>query len=162
MAMENYWIYKADGTIQCLEEPIAISLEEMAKELITALGNDCIVQQRKLHIPTVKMCRVPTGALNAYELTPAAFEMWEKGISGKMDFEQLNPALIPRNQEDDYSRSAASDMAKSQPDRIDDLPGHLLRTYKTGDPITMDYRPSRFNVETSHLDIGVIVKVWFG
>jgi hypothetical protein len=162
MVMENYWVYKQDSTIQCWEEPIAISLDEMAKELITILGDNSIVKRRKLHIPTVKMCGVPTGALNAYELSPAAFNLWENGTVGKLGFEQLNPGLIPRDREDKDVSSASGDIDKLQPDRINELPGHLLRAYKTGDPITMDHRPSRFNVETSHLINGMIVRVWFG
>jgi hypothetical protein len=160
--MENNWIYKADGTIQCQAEPKAISLEDMAQELIKIFGEESIVQQKKLHIPTVKMCGVPTGAINAYELTPKDYYEWEHGIVGKLGFQELDPDLIPQTEDENDLTPALDAMNKPNPQGIGELPGHLMRTYNTGDPITMDYRPSRFNIETASFSDKTIVSVWFG
>lgn len=160
--MENNWIYKADGTIQCEKEPTAISLEEMAEQLISVIGEDAIVQQIKLHRPTIKMCGVATGAINVYELTPKGFLLWETGVVGKMGFEQLDPDLIPKNSDTQYMATAIDGLDGPSPTQISELPGHSLRTYRTGDLITMDLRPSRFNVELSATEGNKIVSVWFG
>jgi hypothetical protein len=43
---------------------------------------------------------------------------------------------------------------------IRELVGHPLRVFKTGDPLTDDWRPDRCNIETN--DKKVIVNIWFG
>lgn len=160
--MENNWIYKADGTIQCQAEPKAISLEDMAQELIKILGGDSIVQQRKLHVPTIDVCGAPTGAINAYELTPKAYYLWDHGFIGHIGFQKLDPDLIPQTEEESDLTSSLHEMNKPKPEGIGKLPGHLLRAYNTGDALTMDYRPSRFNIETASASDKTIVSVWFG
>lgn len=41
------------------------------------------------------------------------------------------------------------------------LIGKALRVYKTGDMLTLDWQPGRFNIERSPAD-GRIVNIWFG
>ncbi|WP_441277690.1 I78 family peptidase inhibitor [Tardiphaga sp. 172_B4_N1_3] len=41
------------------------------------------------------------------------------------------------------------------------LIGRALRVYKTGDMLTMDWQPNRFNIERAPAD-GRIVGIWFG
>ncbi len=160
--MESNWVYKADGTIQCEEEPKATSLDEMAKELINVLGEDAIIQKRKLHRPTVKMCGVPTGAINAYELSTKAFALWKDGVVGKLEFIELEPEFLPKELSVEDSLAPVDDLSARKPERINELVGHPLRTYITGEPITMDYRPNRFNIELSAMGNRAIVSVWFG
>jgi hypothetical protein len=50
--------------------------------------------------------------------------------------------------------------AEKEPERIDKLVGHPIRVYRTGDPLTEDFRPDRFNVETD--ESRRIVRTWFG
>lgn len=46
------------------------------------------------------------------------------------------------------------------PKSVQELIGHPLRVYKTGEMIALDWRPDRCNIEIDELS--VIVKVWFG
>jgi hypothetical protein len=141
--MNNIWVCKQDGTIQC-EAAREITLEEMRRELAELIGDSNIIQMEKQSHIVAAVCGAPTGNMNAYEITEDGWHFLNDGIRGRQGFEPCDGESIPN----------------TQPVQIQELVGRLLRVYKTGEAITKDFRPNRVNIETD--DQGIIVSIWFG
>ena len=109
--------------------------------------------------PMVRMCGMPTGLLNCYEITQEGWTLLSNGIVGKNGFQRLDegPQESPENV--NLGRLIGS-LTASNPQTVQELVGHQLRVYKTGDALTLDWRPERCNIEVS--DLKKIVKIWFG
>jgi len=159
--MNDTWIYKADGTIQCNKEIQAIPFAVMAGPLAEIINESSIISQKKYRFKTIQQCGTPTGAINAFELTPDGFELWDRGIVGHLGFEKLDLTKVTEDV-DAASLPSFADMSEAKPQYIGELVGRPLRVYRTGDMLTADYRPSRCNIETSESGEGNIVRVWFG
>jgi len=83
----------------------------------------------------------------------------EKGIQGKQGFERLDDIPEEDTENINVGRFIGS-LTASNPQFVQELVGHPLRVYKTGDILTTDWRPDRCNIEIS--EQRRIVKVWFG
>lgn len=90
--MANIWVYKFDGTIQCDTESKAVSLDAMRKQLGEILGFEKIVSMKKAARPMITLCGMPTGAINAYELTEDGWALLNDGIAGTRGFSRLDEA----------------------------------------------------------------------
>lgn len=152
---ENVWVCRHDGTIQCESFP-EITLADMRNELAALIGEDNILDMKKEQVMMPSACGLPTGGINSYEITPAGWHLLTHGISGPNGFfkcrgNQTEAANV---------QTAISAAAERTPKLIRELVGHPIRVYTTGDALTEDFRPDRFNVELSVDD--VIVSTWFG
>lgn len=147
--MTTRWVFKHNGSIQCDPNSRPIPLEEMRRELeeIIGAGNVLAMEERSLFV--IELCGMPTGAVNAYEITEEGWQLLTTGTVGRRGFYDWPD-----------SERATGQAAENQPERIEDLVGHPIRVYQTGDGITLDFRPDRFNVETDESQR--IVRVWFG
>jgi hypothetical protein len=143
--MDNIWICKHDGSIQC-EPGGGVSLEEMRKELAELIGGENILKMEQRSVTVIQVCGAPTGNLNAYLITEEGWRLLNDGIRGREDFNPCEGENIP--------------IPIPQPVQIQELIGRPLRVYKTGEAITKDRRPNRVNIETDDQD--VIVSIWFG
>lgn len=157
--MSTVWIYKFDGTIQCHPEYPEITLKEMRKQLSTLIGEKNIVSMKKSKLQTVEMCGIPTGAINTYEITPEGWFLLSRGIIGKCGFERLDKKAED-SQEKIILGQMIGLMTASMPVLIRDLPGYSLRVYKSGDGLSLDWNPDRFNIEIDEKQ--TVIKVWFG
>ena len=157
--MSNVWVCKFDGTIQCDPDSKEITLEEMRKELAMFIGEDNILGMEKRSVPMVQLCGMPTGSVNAYEITEKGESLLENGFFGRRGFNPC-PTVAALNADVNVGQLIGM-LTSRNPTTIKELVGRSLRVYKTGDPLTMDWRPERVNIETNP-DNGVIVQVWFG
>ena len=155
--MSTVWVCKFDGTIQCESESSEISLEEMRGELASFIGEDNIVNMEKRSQPMMQLCGVPTGRMNAYEITEFGWYVLNHGVVGRQGF---NLCMGAETNEKANIGRVISAFAASNPAAVKDLIGHPLRVYKTVDPITDDWVPDRVNIELNSK--GVIVEIWFG
>lgn len=156
--MNNVWVCKSDGTIQCDKNSTEIILEEMRDELALIVGEDNIVSMEKRSYPMIQLCGMPTGNMNAYELTGQGWYILNYGIVGRQGF--IPCQEFPEAESEVNVGQLIGALTSSNPHTIRGLVGHPLRVYKTGDAITKDYRPNRFNIEIGKK--GLIVNVWFG
>ncbi len=156
--MSNVWVYKFDGTIQCAESR-AIPIEEMRKSLELLIGAANVVSMKKTTRYMIQLCGMPTGAINTYEITPAGWMLLKNGISGDGGFQRLDEVQGESADSVNLGQLIGS-LTASNPQTVQQLVGHPLRVYKTGDPLTLDWLPERCNIETS--EERKIVKVWFG
>lgn len=163
--MSTVWVCKFDGTIQCDEDAKEITLEQMRKQLAALIGGDNILDMKKTSRPMITLCGMPTGRLNSYEITAKGWFVLSRGIVGPQGFERCEKDAGKKEKAD----AAEADInmgqvigicTSSNPVFIRELPGHPVRVYKTGDPLTKDWRPDRVNIETD--TEGIIVRVWFG
>jgi hypothetical protein len=161
MATDTVWVCKFDGTIQCDPDSKEITLEEMRKQLATIIGEKNIRAMEKRSRPMPELCGLPTGNTNAYEITEEGAFILEHGFVGPMGFTRC-PAQGAQGLDAQKPNIAQiiGTLTSGNPTTIKELVGHPLRAYKTGDPLTDDWRPERVNIETD--DGGVIVQVWFG
>ena len=162
--MNTIWVCKPDGTIQCesnsIETTSGITLEEMRKELELIIGESNVLKMEKRSCPTVQACGFPTGNMNAYEITEQGWYILNHGIVGPQGF-FLCPECSPDKSKSEVNiGQLIGALTAANPTNIQGLIGHPLRVYNTGDPITADYRPNRFNIEIGKK--GLIVNVWFG
>ena len=157
--MSNISIYKFDGTIQCDAESQEITLEEMRDQLVSLIGSANVLSMKKGVRPMIQLCGMPTGAINIYEVTQNGWTILQTGIQGKQGFEKVDDVPEENADQINLGRLIGS-LTASNPQFVQELVGHPLRAYKTGDPLTMDWRPDRCNIEIS--DQRRIVKVWFG
>jgi hypothetical protein len=141
--MANHWVYKPDGTIQCDETERAIPLEEMRVELGGIIGAAEVLRMEKRAVATIRMCGMPAGAVNAYEITEEGWTLLSSGTVGRRGFHDWPEEEEPRG-----------------PATVRELIGRPVRVYRRGDPVTMDHRPERVDVETD--DSNVIVGIRFG
>lgn len=164
-------IYKQDGTRQC-EDIAPRPIDEDAK-VITSFGVKLIDRGRHERLPiiTPAMCGLPTAWANVFAIDPHGLTRHQLFQLSQHGFKIWNfpvppeAAQVKTGGEEDplsYLHVAASLFASEiHPDRIADLVGYTIRVYKTGDPLTRDFRRDRVNFETdptSHR----IVRYWFG
>lgn len=157
--MKNVWVYKFDGTIQCMPEVQETSLEKMREELASLIGDKNILSMEKGQRQVIQLCNFPTGKINCYEITQEGWSLLETGIRGPCGFERMDHGPKEADGNVNLGRLIGS-LTALNPNSVQDLVGHPLRTYKTGDLITYDWRPNRCNIELD--DSHSIVKVWFG
>jgi len=131
----------------------------MREELAVLIGAANILAMRKDQRPMVQLCGMPTGRINCYEITDAGWALLSSGIVGMDRFQRLDEGPAESSEQVNLGRIIGS-LTASNPRTIQELVGHPLRVYKTGDMLTLDWRPNRCNIEVS--DARVIVKVWFG
>ncbi|WP_247996665.1 I78 family peptidase inhibitor [Brucella tritici] len=88
--MTEIWVYKADGTIQCVPaSETEISLAEMRKQLETLIGENNVLSEEKWPPagPAPAVCGLPTGNRNAYKITPDGLQLLFSGVAGPSGFE---------------------------------------------------------------------------
>lgn len=88
--MSNVWVFKFDGSIQCDPESKEVSIEAMPKQLGEILGFEKIVSMKKATRPMIKLCGMPTGSINAYELTEVGWTLLNDGIAGTCGLSRLD------------------------------------------------------------------------
>jgi hypothetical protein len=170
--MATHWVCKADGTIQCQENP-EIPLDVMRAQLAAVIGDKEILRAEKRSHIVIRLCGFPTGRVNAYELTEHGYWLLTHGFIGPMGFALCDfPAAAAaasdsRSAErDDVStlvealRSARLTSVGSTPILVRDLIGRPLRVYKAGDALTMDLIPERVNIRVD--DSRRIAEIWYG
>lgn len=157
--MSNVWIYKFDGTVQCEAEALEIPLEEMRRQLVVLIGANHILSMKKEQRPMIQLCGMPTGALNCYEISQEGWILLSTGIAGMDGFQRLDEGPQESLENVNLGRLIGS-LTSSNPQTVQELVGRTLRVYKTGDPLTKDWRPERCNIEVN--DSPKIIKVWFG
>ncbi|MCP5239095.1 MAG: hypothetical protein H6949_04660 [Zoogloeaceae bacterium] len=125
--------------------------------LAKIIGDGNIVGMEKRAHPMIELCGMPTGSMNAYEITEDGWYILNHGIVGRQGF-----SLCPTDTADNEVNIGhiISAFTSGNPIMIKELTGHPLRVYKTGDVITKDWRPDRVNFEINNK--GIIVNVWFG
>lgn len=160
--MKNIWVFDFDGTIQCDSDAKAISIEKMQEKLGLLVGMENILSSEKSIRTMPAMCGLPTGAMNTYELTAQGWQLLSNGIRGMQGFKRLDKRKNLAETEPNVGE-ILDILTSSRPQYIRELVGHAVRVYNSGDAITKDYRPSRFNVEM-RVDDGdrTIASVWFG
>ncbi len=158
--MENIWVCKADGTVQCDDNAKEISLEDMKALLAVIIGMSNILNMEKRSLQKFTLCGAPTGKVNAYEITQAGWDILNRGFVGSAGFRRCPDEMHGLDAGETGLGQFIAEMANRNPTDIQNLVGHTVRVYETGAPITMDWRPDRFNVVTNKN--GIIVRVWFG
>jgi hypothetical protein len=83
----DIWVYKSDGTRQC-GKGTEISLKAMRQQLEKLIGQKEVLNAEKRHLPTYvsQLCGMPTGHVNAYEVTPQGASILFEGFVGKEGF----------------------------------------------------------------------------
>lgn len=163
--MNNVWVYKYDGTIQCDESSRETSLDEMRQDLAMRIGDKNIVAMEKRAVLMIRLCGMPTGSVNAYEITPEGWQLLESGFVGNGGFMRWH-AHHEKETADQIGALPATISALTStanvPTTIRELIGRPLRVYQSGDPLTDDYIANRVNIEVESLTGTVIVDIWFG
>ncbi|VAW70374.1 hypothetical protein MNBD_GAMMA09-1415 [hydrothermal vent metagenome] len=158
--MSNIWVCKFDGTIQCDKNAKEIPLQEMRENLEKIIGKDNVLCMEKRSQIMIQVCGMPTGQMNAYEITEEGSSILNRGFTGRQGF---NPCLSSKSDEAEEKANIGqiiSACASENPVTIKELTGHLLRVYTTGDILTMDWQPDRANIEVG--EDRKIIDVWFG
>ncbi len=158
--MQTLWIYRFDGTVQCDSGSREVTLEEMRAGLEAIVGEQNVRGMEKRSLPTVELCGVPTGVVNAYEVTAEGWMLLNHGVVGNPGF-----ALWPESRAPHVSKEVSPGLVlgmsvRSIPSSIKDLIGRPLRVYTTGDAITKDWRPERVNIEVNVNQH--VIDIWFG
>lgn len=164
--MATHWVCKNDGRIQCQDDP-EVTLDEMRRELALIVGDANILGQAKKHVITPKMCGLPAGSLNAYELSEDGYYVLVHGFVGRTGFadcretakELAGPAEAPPEQLSQLVALTGLTSAATHPVLVRELIGTAVRVYEVGSPITQDYRPDRTNIVT---DRNRIADIWYG
>ncbi len=152
---KTHWVCKHDGTIQCDDSIPEISLGKMRKELASLIGEKEILNMAKKSIGMITLCGIPTGNLNAYEITELGWQILSTGLVGKNGFE----LCLNSDNDEDTTRDLLRKLTTSQPCTIRELIGHPIRAFEEGSDITMDWRPNRVNFVTKN---GEIIDIYFG
>jgi len=188
--MGDIWVYKEDGTVQCGGKEI--TLDEMRKQLATAIGDREILSQEKRQLPGLypEQCGLPNGHVNAYQITAKGLWLLFRGFLGSLGFKVWmspdpksgapfdHPVPWPfltlfKDERKEFTEggevkeqttaliniAAALSQVGQNPTMLSELIGRSVRFYRTGDSLTMDYRPERVNIEHTE---GVIARIWFG
>lgn len=185
--MENLWIYRLDGTIQCRDIP-ETTLAEDQKLLESLIGAHNVLKSEKRYLPTITVCNAPTGACNAFEITHEGWWLLNHGIAGNPGFRPWNGEFTVVTQPDSAALAKSSAGISVDPDKplpkvIEELLGRrpvvpfpptipvppadcglvgmTLRTYETDDKISQDWNPERVNIELAP-GTNRIVGVWIG
>jgi hypothetical protein len=178
MVIPDPWVWRHDGTIQC-SDVVGQTLEEAREQLAALIGEDNVLQgeKRTLPCPTIKMCGVPTGQVNAFQITVQGWLILVHGFLGMMGWapwadecptEHTGPFATQAN---DLAAAGGESAAQirpvrpgagggTDPTRIDELYFRPVRCYRVGDGITKDWIPERVNIVHNHR--GRIVEIWFG
>lgn len=180
MVIPNPWIWRHDGTIQC-SDLAGESLEEAREQLAALIGEDNILDGEKRTLPCaiIDLCGVPTGRVNAFQITVQGWLLLIHGFPGMMgwapwtdDCPSEGPAgPFAELAEESRSRGAETGLqvrpvlpgrggGGGDPTRIDELYFRPVRCYRFGDPITKDHVPDRVNIVHNQKDR--IVAIWFG
>lgn len=157
--MSNVWVYKFDGTIQCDTDVQEIPLDKMREDLATRIGPENILSMKKDQRPMIQLCGMPTGQVNCYELTEIGWTLLSTGFVGAGGFQRVDEGPAESPEKLNLGRIIGS-LTASNPQTVQELVGHPLRVYKSGDMLALDWHPNRCNIEVN--ESGVIVKVWFG
>jgi hypothetical protein len=167
-------IYKQDGTRQCEPGTKPRPLDEDAAE-IAGLGVRVIGQGKHELLPIFvpALCGSPTAGANVFAIDRSALTRQQLFLLSQHGFKVWSFESPPQTERATLAGGsdvpfpldlpvAASLLAPEQhPDRIADLKGYVIRVYKTGDMLTMDYRRDRVNFETDP-QTHRIVRSWFG
>jgi hypothetical protein len=157
--MSTVWVYKFDGTIQCDTAAQEVPLDKMREELAALVGSENILSMKKDQRPMIQLCGMPTGKINCYELSENGWTLLSTGFPGTGGFQRVDEGPAESAENVNLGRIIGS-LTASNPQTVQELVGHPLRMYKTGDMLTLDWRPNRCNIEVN--ESRVIVKVWFG
>lgn len=182
--MKNIWVYRHDGSIQCTDV-MGESVKQAREDLASIIGEKEILNGEKRYLPMIRLCGLPTGAVNAFEITHAGWILLTTGFVGPAGFERWPDKSIPFRTKENLQAAPAGGGEVPFPfstERADiplsavlrtlvcpptgndgcqkDLAGRPLRVYKIGDMLTMDWRPTRVNIGLN--DRGLIEDVWFG
>jgi hypothetical protein len=178
--MDTLTIYKQDGTRQCLD--IAPRLLEEDAKVITGLKIRIVGKGRHVELPVVvpAQCGLPTAGANVFdidatgltrtqllELAANGFTAWHFDAEPAEAAARGKATARARGDEDPFPLAHLAVVASllggghPNPDHIRDLVGYLIRVYKTGDLLTMDFRRDRVNFETDP-KTHRIVRFWFG
>lgn len=181
MVIPNPWVWRHDGTIQC-SDVAGETLEEAREQLASIIGEANILQgeKRTLPCPIIQMCGVPTGQVNAFQITVEGWLLLVHGIFGMMGWAPWtddcpsDEAAKPFSAVADQAQGRGPDSEArirpvlpgrgggggTDPTRIDELYFRPVRCYRFGDPITKDYVKERVNIVHNQRDR--IVEIWFG
>jgi hypothetical protein len=80
----NSWVYKGDGSVQCSPTP-GQSLADAKAALVKIIGAANVVGDGEKRIPPglrSALCGLPTGRVNAFEITPKGVTLLFTGIVG--------------------------------------------------------------------------------
>ncbi|WP_426924505.1 hypothetical protein [Ralstonia pseudosolanacearum] len=159
MSMSTVWVYKHNGTVQCDSSHKPTSLGDTRKTLEAVIGSDNVLSQEERTVPMIQLCGAPTGNVNAYEITDKGWYLLRDGTVGRVGFERWSDESKAHFDGDINIGKVIGALTSRQPQSVQELVGHPLRVYRTGDALTKDWRPDRVNIETNE---GLIVSVWFG
>jgi hypothetical protein len=180
MVIPNPWVWRHDGTIQCSDVE-GEALEEAREQLAALIGEENILQgeKRTLPCPILQMCGLPTGQVNAFQITIQGWLLLLHGTMGMMGWApwtddcptSKGPGLFSSLAAGPGVAAAQSELrvrpvrpgfggGGTDPTRIDELYFRPVRCYRFGDPITKDYVHNRVNIV--HNQRGRIVEIWFG
>ncbi|MCL9847309.1 hypothetical protein [Ralstonia solanacearum] len=157
--MSKVWVYKHNGTVQCDSSHKPVSLGETRKTLEALIGSGNVLSQEERTVPMIQLCGAPTGNVNAYEITEAGWSLLRHGTVGSVGFERWSDESKAHFDGDINIGQVIGALTSQQPQSVQQLVGHPLRVYQTGDALTKDWRPDRVNIETKD---GVIVSIWYG
>jgi hypothetical protein len=178
MTIPSPWVWRHDGTIQC-EDRVGETLAEARAQLETIIGAENVLDEEKRTVPMPRMCGLPTGEVNAFQLTPWGFWLLYHGIVGPIGFQpwldrggdeaRLEGEVPFPFQElagsaGEQRIRAVSSMAGggpgSDPVLIAQLYGRPCRCYRLGDALTQDFVPERVNIGLGRGQR--IAEIWFG
>ncbi len=180
MVIPDPWIWRHDGTIQC-SDVAGESVEEAREQLAALIGEDNILQGEKRTLPcfVIDLCGVPTGQVNAFQITIEGWLLLIYGFPGMMGWAPWTDDCPSGDEAGPFA--VLADEAKSRgpetgpqirpvlpgrggggtdPTRIGELYFRPVRCYRLGDGITKDHVPGRVNIV--HNQRGRIVGIWFG
>jgi Peptidase inhibitor I78 family len=163
----SIWVYRADGTVQCSSSS-GESLEAAKADLVMRIGDKNVIgpgEKRTLPGMRSALCGLPTGRVNAFEITAEGSDILFHGIIGaggwllwRPDWETaaggpevpfpwtLTPAAGAVATIPPHVAMANSLSIADKPSTIKELIGHPLRVIRPGDAVTFDYMPGRVNI----------------
>ncbi len=177
MTIPSPWVWRHDGTIQC-ENVREETLEEARAQLESVIGADNVLGGEKRQVPMPRMCGLPTGSVNAFQITPWGFWLLFHGFVGPIGFRPwIEEAPVRASGEVPLPFEALGERAGGgggqavravsgdltgfpDPFLIAQLYGRPCRCYRLGEPLTDDYIPERVNIGLGRGQR--IAEIWFG
>jgi hypothetical protein len=171
--MDQLTIYKQDGTRQCEDiapRPLAEDEKVISGLKIPIIGGG---RHERLPIMVPAMCGLPTAWANVFDIDATGlsrqqlFQLSANGFNVWRFDASEREAAIAAGGDNPFPLENLSIVAtllggaQGNPELIRDLVGYVIRVYKTGDMITMDFRRDRVNFETDPQSRR-IVRHWFG